>query len=106
MEKVFKQCYFCEGWFPSDQVEEVNLERHPSSIYEKEYICKGCTNTKKPGRFDKLIELASKALNNPGNFNEIELSDGDLKVHLVRFTPIPCYSSPPLPAVWQGSWRY
>jgi len=39
--------------------------------------------------FDKLVEKAIRTLNENTGFNEIELSDGNLRVHLVRFTPIP-----------------
>ena len=44
--------------------------------------------------FDKLIEKAIKTLNENSGFNEIELCDGSMKVHLVRFTPVP-YSPVP-----------
>ncbi len=38
---------------------------------------------------DELIERASKFLADNPNVNEIELQNGPLRVHLVRFTPIP-----------------
>lgn len=88
MENVLKQCYFCEGWFPSDQVEEIDLWRHPSGTYAKEYLCKNCI-ADRASKFSRLVRAASEAFDKPENFKEIEISDGDLKVRLVRFTPIP-----------------
>jgi len=79
MENVLKQCYFCEGWFPSDQVEEIDLWRHPSGTYAKEYLCKNCI-ADRASKFSRLVRAASEALDKPENFKEIEISDGDLKV--------------------------
>jgi len=52
---------------------------------------------------DELILKAIKALADNGGFNEIELSDRGLKVHLIRFTPVPCYY---LPWPAQSHWPY
>ena len=43
---------------------------------------------------DELIKKAIKTLTENGGFNEIELSDGPMRVHLVRFTPVPYYYQP------------
>ena len=51
---------------------------------------------------DELIKKAIKTLTDNGGFNEIELSDGCLKVHLIRFTPAPYYYQPwPVLSYWQ-----
>jgi len=71
-------------------VKEIKLARHPSSSYEEVFACDDCLKTSKR---DRLIANAAKALQY-GGFNEVELTEGDLKVHLVRFTPVPYYSAP------------
>ena len=53
---------------------------------------------------DKLVEKAIKTLNENSGFNEIELSDGSMRVHLVRFTPTPWYAAPWVPTGY--SWQY
>ncbi len=53
--------------------------------------------------FDKLVEKAIKTLNENLGFNEIELADGSMRVHLVRFTPVPWYYQP---APWVTSFGY
>ena len=42
--------------------------------------------------FEELVEKAAKALRDHIEFNEIEVTEGDIKVRLVRFSPM--YSSP------------
>ncbi len=56
---------------------------------------------------DELIKQAIKALSENLSFNEIELCDGCMKVHLVRFTPVPWYHQPgPWPVVPGYSWEF
>lgn len=52
---------------------------------------------------DKLIEKAIQTLKDNLGFNEIELSDGGTRVHLVRFTPVPWYQQA---APWDTSFQY
>lgn len=90
VEVILKQCYFCEAWFPADKVEAIKLQRHPASSYEEVFACADCV---RHSRIDNLIAKAATALQT-GSFNEIELTHGGLKVHLVRFTPTPYYPGP------------
>lgn len=87
---ILKQCHFCEEWFPTDRVKEVSLAKHPSSMYEAAFACESCL---KSSRTERLTAKAVKALEH-GGFNEVELTDGDLKIHLVRFTPVPSFYQP------------
>ena len=87
-----KQCHFCEDWFSSHQVEEITLARKPNTDHDQVFACAICLRL---SRISVLAEKAAKALQS-GAFNEIELPQGGLKVHLVRFTPSPL-SAP----VWQ-----
>lgn len=43
---------------------------------------------------EELTEKAIKALSENLSFNEIELCDGGMRVHLVRVTPVPWYYQP------------
>ena len=53
--------------------------------------------------FDKLIIAAKEALEK-GAFNEIELTDGNLKVRLVRFTTVP--TAPIIPYHYVPQWNW
>jgi hypothetical protein len=86
---VLKQCYFCEEWFSPEKVKELSLLRHPSSSYEAVFSCENCLKT---SRIERLTAKAAKALEH-GGFNEVELTEGDLEIRLVRFTPAP-YTAP------------
>lgn len=46
------------------------------------------------GTLAELIKKTVEALAQNSGFNEIELSDGSFKVHLVRYTPMPYYVPP------------
>lgn len=87
-EILLKQCFFCEEWFPADKIQEPMLCRHPSSPYSHEFACENCLKT---SRMERLTAKAAKALEY-GAFNEVEVTDGGLKVHLVRYTPMPYYA--------------
>lgn len=87
---VLKRCHFCEEWFPTDRVKEVSLNRSPSSSYEGVFACESCLKTSK---VERLTAKAVKALEH-GGFNEVELTEGNLKIRLVRFTPVPYYTWP------------
>ena len=54
---------------------------------------------------ENLIDNAFKALNEKQVFNEIELTNGNLKVRLVRFTPAPVDTMYP-PGAWAPAWPY
>ena len=95
-EIVLKQCYFCEDWFPIDKVKEVSLERTRTNHYGAVYLCNECLNK---SRIVRLAEQAAKVLEVAPS-NEVELSRGDLKVRLVRFTPAPTYVPPWQPYQW------
>ena len=88
-DTVLKQCYFCREWFPAEQIKEVSLNRNPSASYEAVFSCENCL---KVSRTERLTAKALKALEY-GGFNEVELTEGDLKIHLVRFTPAPYYAT-------------
>lgn len=45
---------------------------------------------------EELIERAKKFLEDNLSINEVELQDGSLRVHLIRFTPAPL--------IHQGQW--
>ena len=93
---VLRQCYFCKDWFPVDQVTELLIDRNPSGPYEDVFSCLGCLKT---SRIERLMASATRALG-WGVFNEVEVTEGEVKVHLVRFTPVP-YQSPPAPVMGQ-----
>lgn len=87
---VLKQCHFCEEWFAPNLVRELELLKGPNSSYEHVFACESCL---KLTRVERLAARASKAMD-LGGFNEIEVTEGDLKVRLVRFTPVPYYPHP------------
>lgn len=87
---ILKQCYFCDEWFPSEQVKVVSLGKCPTSSYDDVFACENCLKT---SGTERLATKAAKALEH-GGFNEIELTMGNLKVRLVRFTPVPYYAWP------------
>jgi hypothetical protein len=93
-----RMCHFCNEYFPSDKVKEVTLESSPNSSIMRVYSCEDCLKTTKVERkTERLFAKAYKVLQDTSltySFNEIELADGDVKVHLVRFTPVP-YTVPP-----------
>jgi len=89
-DTILKQCHFCGEWFPADKVKEVSLNRNPTSSYETVFACESCLKTSK---IERLTARAAKALEH-GGFNEVELTEGNLKIRLVRFTPAPCYTWP------------
>ncbi len=97
-DTVLKQCHFCEDWFSPDNVKEVSLNRNSSSRYESVFLCENCLKT---SRMERLTGRAVRALDH-GGFNEIELTEGNLKVRMVRFSPVPCHTWPqPYPG-----WHY
>ncbi len=86
MTDTLYQCHFCKEWFTNEQVKEIKLEVSPSMLSCNEvYACTNCLKTTKIGR---LVAKARQALDS-GWFNEIELTEGDLKVRLVRLSPAP-----------------
>ncbi len=49
----------------------------------------------------ELLEQAAQFLSDHPEINEVELCDGQVKVHLIRFTPSPVtYSG------WGWNWQY
>ncbi len=92
-DTILKKCYFCEEWFPGEKVKEVALATHPTSGHNEVFVCEECL---KKSKIERLTSEAVKVLSSAG-VNEIEVSKGDLKIHLVRFTPAPCYQ---YPQVW------
>lgn len=96
-DTVLRQCHFCEDWFRIDQVTLQKLEKYPSSSFEEAFACENCLKT---SRIERLTARAVKALEH-GGFNEIEVTEGNLKVHLIRFTPMPYYTAP-----WAGPYQY
>ena len=53
--------------------------------------------------YEKLLVEADRFLQEHLAYNEIELSDGNLKVRLVRFTPVPMVY--PL-TYWPSGWPW
>ena len=51
--------------------------------------------------FESLLEEANKFLTEHLEYNEVELADGNIKVHVVRYTPVPITWLPPYQ--WQYS---
>lgn len=93
VDTTLRQCHFCEDWFRSDQVTLQKLEKYPSSTYQEVFACENCLKTSK---IDRLTAKAAKALER-GVSNEVEVTEGNLKVRLVRFTPIPYFAAPYYP---------
>jgi len=72
-------------------VEEISATKYPQGLPQDGYSCKDCLREHSGTlvRLNRLIEVASKALSTGVYPNEVELSNGGLKVHLVRFAPSP-----------------
>jgi hypothetical protein len=83
------ECYFCGGYFPMDKVKQVNIVSKPNQVMNNEhYVCQECEKVAGESKIQRMINAANRGM---GLNNEITIIDGDLSIHVMKYTPPPTY---------------